>query len=69
MPNPQTVCEVLNEPDANEWTAAMDDEINNMHRLAIFREVPRPKDRNIITPKWVFGGNSKTEHWSSTRLE
>jgi len=32
----------------------MDDEINNMRRLAIFREVPRPRDRNIITPKWVF---------------
>jgi len=27
----------------------MDDEINNIRRLAVFREVPRP-----ITPKWVF---------------
>jgi len=25
-----------------------------MRRLAIFREVPRPRDHNIITPKWVF---------------
>ena len=53
-PNPQTVCEALNEPDATGWTTAMDDEINNMRRLAVFREVPRPRDRNITTPKWVF---------------
>jgi len=39
-PNPRTVCEVLSEPDTNEWTAAMDDEINNMHHLNVFKEVP-----------------------------
>ena len=32
----------------------MDDEINNMRRLNVFEEVSRPKDHNVITPKWVF---------------
>ena len=53
-PNPRTVCEALSEPDANEWTAAMDNEINNMRCLNVFKVVPRPKDHNVITPKWVF---------------
>jgi len=53
-PNPLTVHEAFSAPDANEWTAAMDDEINNMRRLNVFKEVPRPKAHNIITPKWVF---------------
>ena len=25
-----------------------------MRRLDVYKEVPRPKNRNIITPKWVF---------------
>jgi hypothetical protein len=53
-PDPQTVREALAAPDANEWTAAMDDEINNMRRLGVFKEVPRPIDKNVITPQWVF---------------
>ena len=53
-PNPMSIHEAHNAPDANDWMAAMDDEINNMRRLAVFKEVPKPKNRNIITPKWVF---------------
>ena len=53
-PNPLTIHEAHNAPDANEWMAAMDDKINNMRRLAVFREVPHLKNHNIITPKWVF---------------
>ena len=54
MTDPQTVHDALNAPDANEWAAAMDLEITNMRHLGVFREVPRPHDKNIITPKWVF---------------
>ena len=32
----------------------MDNEITNMLHLGVFREIPRPDDKNIITPKWVF---------------
>ena len=41
-------------PDANDWTAAMDAENENMHRTNVFKEVPCPSDKNIVTPPWVF---------------
>ena len=41
-------------PDANDWTAAMDAENENMHRINLFKEVPCPSDKNIVTPPWVF---------------
>ena len=53
-PDPQTSREALRAPDANDWTAAMDGEIDDMQRLNVFKEVPRPNDKNTITPKWVF---------------
>jgi Reverse transcriptase (RNA-dependent DNA polymerase) len=31
----------------------MDAEIDNMCHFNVFREVPRPKDKNIITARWV----------------
>jgi len=53
-PDPRTIRDALDAPDANEWRAAMDIEIENMRRLNVFKTVPRPLDMNIITPRWVF---------------
>jgi hypothetical protein len=53
-PDPQPTCEVLRAPDTNDWVVAMDVEIDNMHCLKVYKEVPRPNDKNIITPRWVF---------------
>ena len=53
-PDPQTVSQALEAPDADEWAAAMDNKITNMLHLGVFREIPCPDDKNIITPKWVF---------------
>ena len=53
-PDPQTIRDALDAPDANEWRAAMDIEIENMRRLNVFKTVSRPPDTNIITPRWVF---------------
>jgi hypothetical protein len=59
-PDPRTIRDALNAADANEWIAAMDAEIDNMRRLTVFREVPRPIGKNIVTPRWVF--HRKFEH-------
>lgn len=53
-PDPKSVRDALNAPDADEWKAAMDAEIDNMCRYKVFKEVPRPHNTNIITPRWVF---------------
>ena len=41
-------------PEANDWMAAMDAEIENMRCLNVVKEVLCPSDKNIIMPKWVF---------------
>ena len=45
----------------------MDAEIDNMRRLNVFKEVPRPSGKNIITPKWVF--RRKYENGSLTKYK
>ena len=45
----------------------MDAEIDDMRRYNVFREVPRPLDTNVITPRGVFIANLKTAHLLSTR--
>ena len=49
-PDLRTIQDVFDTPDANEWLAAMDIEIENMRRLNVFKTVPHPPDTNIITP-------------------
>ena len=53
-PDPRTIQEALDAPDASDWIAAMDIEIENMRRLNVFTTVSRPPNTNIITPRWVF---------------
>ena len=52
-PDPQTIREALSTPDANDWMMAMDTEIETMRHLNIFKEVIRPSNKKIITPRWV----------------
>ena len=57
MPTPanadlQTIREALGAPDTNDWTEAMDAEIENTRRLNVL-EVPRASDKNVITPNWA----------------
>lgn len=46
--------EAINAPDTEDWTAAMDAEVNNTRRPNVSKEVLRPADKNIIPPRWVF---------------
>ena len=45
----------------------MDAKIDNMWRLNVFKEVPHPSSKNIITPKWVF--RHKYENSSLTKYK
>ena len=53
-PDPRTIQDALDAPDANEQLAAMVIEIESMCRLNIFKTVPHPPDTNIVTPRWIF---------------
>ena len=65
-PDLQTTREALRVPDTNDWKAAMDAEIDDMRRLSVFKEVPRPNGKDTITPKWVsrrkYENGSLTKH-------
>ena len=65
-PDPQTTREALHAPGANDWMAAMNVAIvDNMWRLNVFKEVPRPNGKNTITLKWGF--RRKYENGSLTK--
>jgi len=59
---PLKVDEALNDPD---WVMAMQEELNNFTRNAVWSLVERPK-QNIIGTKWVFR-NKQDEHGVVTR--
>src|SRR5258706_1522363 len=46
-PDMRTIRDALDAPDANEWRAAMDIEIENIRRLNVFKTVQRPPDTNM----------------------
>ncbi len=46
----------------------MDSDTNNMRRLGVFKELPRPQDRDIITPPmWFLAINSRTKRSSNIK--
>lgn len=51
---PQTFHEVVNPPEADRWTKAMDDEINSLDTMKTWEVVPRPEDCDTIESKWVY---------------
>jgi hypothetical protein len=55
---PTTIDEALGEPD---WILSMQEELNNFTRNQVWELVERPKNKNVIGPKWVYR-NKKDEH-------
>ena len=53
-PNPWSIQDALDTPDANERHTAMDIKIENMCRLNVLKTVPCPPDTNTNTSQWVF---------------
>ena len=54
--DPQPIWDTLDAPNANEWRAAMDIEIKNIHCVNVLKTVPHLSNMNINTLRWVF-------HW------
>jgi hypothetical protein len=52
---PNTYEEAINSEDKNNWIEAINDELNNLYSNNIMTFVKNvPKNKNIITTKWVF---------------
>jgi hypothetical protein len=57
LSEPLTVAEALASEHANEWRAAMDEEIANLNRFGCFERVLRAeaqKHGRLVKSKWVF---------------
>jgi hypothetical protein len=57
LSEPLTVAEALASEHANEWRAAMDEEIANLNKFGCFERVPRAealKHGRLVKSKWVF---------------
>jgi len=48
---PKNINEAL--PDS-DWVTAMQEELHQFERNKVWHLVPKPKDRTIISTKWVF---------------
>lgn len=51
---PLTFKEAIGRRDGDQWKLAMADEINSLGRCNVWKLVPRPRDTNIVTNRWVF---------------
>jgi len=57
LPEPLTVAEAMASEHADEWRAAMDEEIANLTKFKCFERVPRSealKHGRLVKSKWVF---------------
>jgi transposase InsO family protein len=51
---PKTYKQAEASEDKEEWRKAMQEEINSMERLGVWKIVPRPKGANILRGRWVY---------------
>ena len=50
----QNVTATLKRPEAEQWWAAMESEIKSINEKGTWILVPRPKDHQVITSKWLL---------------
>ena len=58
---PRTVRQALNSPDAAGWKAAMDKEYQALVDRGTWVLVARPRNRNVVTTKWIFTIKTKAD--------
>ena len=52
---PKAIEEAMNGPEANEWTMAVQDELDSLNEMNTWTLVPLPKNvRNVVDCKWIF---------------
>lgn len=51
---PTTFADAMSRADADQWYAAMAEELRTFVKIGLYEEVPRPPDRKIIDSKWVY---------------
>lgn len=53
-PEPQTRKQAIRSSEAQQWKMAMDDEYDSLIENNTWKVVPKPKDRKILSSRWVF---------------
>ena len=55
IPEPSTYNEAINYDEATEWTVAMTEEMESLHKNQTRELVKPPREQKIIGCKWVEG--------------
>ncbi|UYV66483.1 hypothetical protein LAZ67_4001843 [Cordylochernes scorpioides] len=51
---PKDYQEALNSDDRKQWIKAMEDEMQRINKLKVWRLIDRPKDKKLIKSRWIF---------------
>lgn len=54
LPEPTTYQEAMTGPNRREWRGAVSEELEALWRNCTFIIVPKPKNRELVSSKWVF---------------
>jgi hypothetical protein len=55
--DPKTYREAMNGPDAEQWTASMEEELASLKKYEVYKLVPQsavPANRKVLRGQWVF---------------
>jgi hypothetical protein len=61
-PEPKSYKQALQSPQKNQWIKAMDDEIADLIALGALELVKRPKNKPVLTGKWVYKQKLNPDH-------
>ena len=60
---PQTFEQSKMSDQSEAWQKAMDAEIDSMNAQGTYEVVPRPKDKNVVSGKWVYNMKHGNGNW------
>jgi transposase InsO family protein len=52
--DPCTYKEAMSRPDVVEWEVACQAEMHSFEHMHVYEVAPRPKNKNVVSSKWVF---------------
>ena len=66
---PRSHTEAMRLPESQEWFKAEAEEITSLESHGTWEIIPRPKDTNVVSCKWVYrvkyGANGEVTHYKA----
>ena len=59
--DPESVQDAMNRIDGDQWSKAMDEEIESLRKSETWSLVEMPENRNLVSSKWVFKAKTNAD--------